>query len=544
MTKSLGYDLNDAYFYVKSTVVSNVARFGTSLPSTSISIFTNNDFEKRFTLGVKNNSTSSAPVFFIGYSNQSVFQIDAVENKVNIGSLSISTGGSEFAISDVFNVDTQNGTTSIRSRLSVFNSNEGTGLVRIGTDQSNVDIALYTGRGQSYSIGVNDSNAFWIGSTSSNAMLYLNASCNATYVASTLNIFPGNMSNMSKAYTIGVSDPLCWIGRGSNKMITLNDKTNCVGIGTSNPKYAFDVHGDMHLKGLLIQEGSNLFLTNTMQNVTTITESISAPDSVDALYVTSATRFASNVYVEDTLYASNINIWGVVETVNQTIYNSERIVVSNKDDGPAMEVRQFGDFKVATFLADGGAKTALDIDSGGRVGVGTTASIGAALVVSGSLKIDEGVSIQQMGDVQRISACVGQVPIVATGTHQMGFVFTWDTAAQSEREMIECDVTFYGSGYQTRTYLRFGQFINPVDNGMTLPSGDIMTDYKQVKYKAFPNIRYVKNSIVRAGSRSVQIKIEWCSDVATNYNVNLKIDMLVPKRLGFTALTSFYTKVS
>lgn len=397
MSKRFGYDLNDAYFYVKSSVLSNVARFGSSFSNASISIYTNNDFAKGYQFEVTN---------------------------------------------------------SVR--------------------------------------------------------------------------------------------PILSIGDYTNKVLWMNAQTGRIGIGTSNPAHNLDVDGDLRVTGKLIHQGANVtLLTGNIEctNVTPLTVSVASDQ--DAIDFTNSpiknigpARFLSNVYIGDTLYASNINIWGQVATVNQTVYNSERVIVNNRDDGPALEVCQHGPFPVATFFADGGAKIAVNINANGAVGIGTMPTSGAA-----ALLVD-GVSIQQMGSVQRIFACVGQVPIDATGVHQIGFVLSWENDAMSEREMIETDVTFYGSGHQTRTYLHFGQFINPIDNGATLPGGDIMTDYKLLKYKSFPNIRYVKNTIVRAGPRSVQIKITWRSDVATNYNVNLKMEVLCPKRLGFAGVTSFYTMVS
>jgi hypothetical protein len=371
---------------------------------------------------------------------------------------------------------------------------------------------------------------------------------NVAQFGSTLSSASISIYASNTMYHIGVDSsvrPLLWMGNEQKKILWMNIDTSRVGIGTSEPRYSLDVEGDLRVSGKLIHKGSNVtLLTGDIECTSIKPLAVALSPDIDAIDFTNTpitnvgtARFASNVYVGATLYTSNINVWGVVETVNQTIYNSERIVVSNKDDGPAIEVRQYGAFPVATFLADGGAKTALSINAFGGVGIGTSSSTNlAALLV-------DGVTIQQMGNIQRISACVGQVPIYTTGIHQMGFVFSWENDALTEKEMIEADVTFYGSGHQTRTYLHFGQFINPLNNGTTLPGGDIMTDYKLLKYKAFPNIRYVKNTVTRAGDRAVQIRITWRSDVATNYNVNFKIDMMVPKRLGYSGMTSFYSQL-
>lgn len=375
------------------------------------------------------------------------------------------------------------------------------------------------------------------------------ATFGSTARISTMNLYMGNDSNLG--YILGVENPtspVFWIGRqmsSSNlkKLVYINAQSGFVGIGTTNPMYSMDVYGDLHLSGQLVQEGTNLILTTeTIQSTINTTSSISVTPGADAIDFTyspiknvGTARFSSSVYVEDTIYASNINVYGSFSTVNHNILTSDRVYIDNYDnDGPAIRVQQHSPYPVATFYTSD-SNAALAINEIGNVGI-LTPNPSSALHVTG-------VSIQDMGSIRRISGCVGGITITKLGGHRLGFIFTWANVATSERDMIQADVTFYGSGSQTRTYMSLSQFINPINNGSTLPGADIVTDYKQVKYKSYPNIKYVKSSIVRNSATSVYIRAEWYSDVATNYNVNMKIDIMSPIALGFVSLTSSYTKL-
>lgn len=368
-----------------------------------------------------------------------------------------------------------------------------------------------------------------------------------------------NNSDEATSYLIGVEnpiDPIFWIGKSQGasnenvkKLLHIHAQTGFIGVGTDRPAFSMDIYGDIHLTGQLVQEGCNVIInTQTIQSTISSTESISVSSNVDAIDFTGSAiknvgtaRFNCNVYVGDTIFASNINIWGNFFTSNSVIYDTERILVNNSGDGPALQVQQNGEFPVAHLYSN--SNIALSINEIGNVGVGTIAPV-SPLHVVGTFRIDDGVSIQQMGSLQKISASAGQVLITTTGTHELGFTFTWQNTGLTELQMMEADMTFYGSGPQTRVFMQFGQFINPVDNGTTSPGGDIVTNYKLVKYKSYPNIIYVKNNIVRNGPKSVKIRVIWASRVATNYVVNMNIDILVPKQLGFSSITSYYTQQS
>jgi hypothetical protein len=91
-----------------------------------------------------------------------------------------------------------------------------------------------------------------------------------------------------------------------------------------------------------------------------------------------------DVYVDSTLYASNITVLGNVTTLNTTTSNTEQFYVNNAGSGPALQVTQTGPQPVAYFYDD--ANIALAIADGGAVGIGTT-NPGYPLEVVGTINI-------------------------------------------------------------------------------------------------------------------------------------------------------------
>lgn len=395
----------------------------------------------------------------------------------------------------------------------------------------------------SKSIGYDLNDAFFYvrGRTNNNVIRMTSLSQSVNF-----SIYPGNL--LTSSYNIGVDSttyPVFWIGRVNDKIFVLDGQQKRVGVGTASPQATLDVYSPTHdtALGRFITDASQATLELAATSAHSYNLGVSSlhfwigRSNNKLLTLESGTgdaRFASNVYVGNTLYANNINVQGIMQTINQTVYNSERLFIDNADDGPAMSVRQSGAYDVATFRSDNDYP-ALTINKSGYVGIGTTAPVSALHV--------NGATIQHMGNLNKISVCMGQVPVSAVGTHELGFLLTWAADAASERDMIHADVVFYGSGPQTRTYMRFVQFINPVNNGTTLPGADILIDYKHMKYKPYPNIKFVKGAIVRAGSRSVRVKVIWRSDVAINYNVNMTAEFLAPRSLGYTSVDTFYARL-
>lgn len=355
--------------------------------------------------------------------------------------------------------------------------------------------------------------------------------------------------NSNEAMYLGITNsnnPTFFIGKDSNQpQFFIRGSDGYVGIGTSTPRYPLDISGDLFLSGQLRQSGSNVVIfTESVSTTFSSTDYIRKSSNVDAIgFEDSPIKnvgtawFNSNVYVGDTLYASNLYIYDKLTAIQETITNSERLYIDNIGTGPALTVIQRGAMNIAEFYDD--SNIAMAIRDGGNVGIGTLIPT-RTLHVKGQLLIEDGVTIQKMGNMERAQACVGQITITQTGRHELGFVLSWTLLGASELEMMEADVSFFGSGPQTRSHMSFKQFINPVNNGNTLPGGDFISEYRNVKFRTSQNIAYVKHVIERAGPTSVRITAMWLSQTAINYNVNMKVDVLMPKRLGFNNLISYY----
>lgn len=372
----------------------------------------------------------------------------------------------------------------------------------------------------------------------------------STLPTSAISLYMNDDSN--QCMYIGVTNsnnPTFWIGRDIDQpSFYIRGSDGYVGIGTSQPRSPVDIAGDIFISGQLRQEGSNLVIfTETVASTFSSTDFIRKSSNVDAIGFEDSpitnigeARFNSNVYVGDTLYASNLNIYNKLTAIQETITNSERLYVENIGTGPALTVIQRGSVPVAEFYDD--SNIALKVADGGNVGIGTSLPL-RTLHVKGQILIEDGVTIQKMGNMERVQACAGQITITQTGRHELGFILSWSLVGASELEMMEADVSFFGSGPQTRSHMSFKQFINPINNGSSLPGGDFIADYRNVKFRTSQNIAYVKHEIVRDGPTSVKIKAFWLSSTAVNYNVNMKVDVLMPKRLGFINITSYYQYV-
>lgn len=369
----------------------------------------------------------------------------------------------------------------------------------------------------------------------------------STLPTSAISLYMNDDSNQCMYFGVTDSnDPTFWIGKASNQpSFYVRGSDGYVGIGTSQPRFPVDIAGDLYLSGQLRQAGCNVVIyTETVSSTFSSTDFIRKSSNVDAIgFEDSPLRdigeahFNSNVYVGDTLFASNLHIYDKLVVVEQTITNSERVFVDNIGTGPGLTVIQRGDIPVAEFYDD--SNIALMVADGGNVGVGTSLPT-RTLHVKGQMLIEDGVTIQKMGNMERVQACAGQITITQTGHHELGFILSWSLVGASELEMMEADVSFFASGPQTRSHMSFKQFINPINNDGNLPGGDFIADYRNVKFRTSQNIAYVKHEIERDGPTSVKIKAYWLSNTAVNYNVNMKVDVLMPKRLEFKDITSYY----
>jgi hypothetical protein len=107
-----------------------------------------------------------------------------------------------------------------------------------------------------------------------------------------------------------------------------------------------------------------------------------------------------NVYVSETLFASNLTVFGTSTILNTITSNSEQMVIINNGTGPALKVTQTGDNPVAEFY-DQESGIALFIGNHGNLGIGTTeAQVSLVINRSDSILLPKGTNDQRPEGVQ------------------------------------------------------------------------------------------------------------------------------------------------
>lgn len=146
------------------------------------------------------------------------------------------------------------------------------------------------------------------------------------------------------------------------------------------------------------------------------------------------------------------------------------------------------------------------------------------LEVYGNIAVAGAPLLQVHGDMQRIQTSGSQIVIETPGTHQMGYVISWDSGGSFvDMNMIEVAGMFIGSGENTRLYHRFESIVTPD----TL--NDTLTDEKRM---TSDNITHGPKLFAEyLSASSFRIFIQWDSyDVS--YSMNSKLDVYAPLVLG------------
>lgn len=364
----------------------------------------------------------------------------------------------------------------------------------------------------------------------------------SSQACTTISVYTGDNSNIS--YHIGVDDPddpVLWIGKQlgtDNYCITPNfyirGLDGNVGIGTSQPQYSIDVWGDIHVTGQLYQKTSNIvILTETVSATLNTTDFLSSCNEA-GINVTNTPlsnireiQVNGNAYIGDTLYASNLNIYNKISTVDTVTYNTEQLIIQNMGTGPAAKIIQTGTQSVVEFYDD--SNMAMTIVDGGNVGINTAVPL-ARLDVIGRMQSQGDVQTHVMGNMQTVRMSYGQIPFSDTTVHEIGFIISWTNTSATDDLLFQVDGTFFGSGTNVRMHTRFSSMVNPQNDNTNLPGEDVTTDKSSFQST---NVATLQQVITRNTNCSVKIGARWKISSAILHKTNIKLELLAPTALGF-----------
>lgn len=147
--------------------------------------------------------------------------------------------------------------------------------------------------------------------------------------------------------------------------------------------------------------------------------------------------------------------------------------------------------------------------------------------VDGDVLLTDKSFIHVMGSLQRIESLYGQVLIATAGTNHIGFTISWPPFVGDE--VIEVTVTAYASGGSNRRmHHRFHAMINTASVTNPLPEIACVTDHSSMITTGFSR-PYV--NVVPMNANSVRVFSAWTSDIG-NYKASMKIEILAPTFIG------------
>lgn len=309
--QNLGFELDEAYFYVLSSNQDHVAQFGSTLSTSTISIYPNSDSNQAFCLGV--DGPPKQPKFWISshtnHTPQFVVVVDPT-TKVGVGTQSPS------CTLDVWG--------DVRIRGQLFSLSSNIVINNAQFDTRNIEVETISGLGSNHSISFLDSIVNRILSLQVNSNVgigTLSTSLNSNYA---LDVWgPTRFSSNVTLPTLYVQN----ISSSPNQYINFLRSSACnlqfvqinsnVGIGTSSvsPTYRLDVWGDVRFSNSLLVPTVQVSTMQGTGSSQVLNFANSAASNLRTLQVT------CNIGVGTTNPSSQykLDVWGDVRFTNTLI---------------------------------------------------------------------------------------------------------------------------------------------------------------------------------------------------------------------------------
>lgn len=314
----------------------------------------------------------------------------------------------------------------------------------------------------------------------------------STLTPSTIGLYTANDSNLAYHWGVeGSNDPVFWIGKqlGMDPILHMpivapnffiRGDTGNIGIGTDQPKYSLDVHGDIHITGQLFQKQSNVIILSELVQATVNQTDFLTSSNADGIDFTDTRIYnVESAQVNDTIYTSNIVVYG------------------------------------------SGNPRSLTITQTGNVGIGTSIAT-STLSVVGRFETAHNVQVHVMGDMQNVRAMQASSSISSQDVQELYMIVEW---TEDMNAIYDVALSFFASGQDgLRMHVKSSHLVNAQSG-----SEDVLTDKSSFQSQ---NISLLTPFIRPHAAQSVEIGVRWQASTLATHTAHLRLDMTAPLSLG------------